>query len=217
MSNGSSSSSDSNARPQLLPPIPGKLCAFGMRPLLLTGYLVDHLEQHFSLGATIEEPDLRSLIWRKTDDTGILISTESDWRPTTTGKRPAIIVKRNSYQNVKKGINNFVGTTKQGFDEFASFWVGSHTLFCLQGTGASADLLATEVQREFTQFGPIIRKYLDLHAFVVHEVGPRSELEEAHEHSAVPVTIGWAYEESWQVFQHSMPIRKILASFLLNC
>lgn len=203
-------------QPQLVPATISKLCSYGMRPLLLTGYIRDHLVRHFSRQEGIEDYDLRHLIWRADPSSPILIESIWRWLPQSTERRPAILIKQNSRQNVQKGLDNLAGTTVEGFEEFATFWVGSHTLFCLGGTGASADILATEVQRELTQFGPIIRPALGLNKWGPREVGPVSELEEATENFVVPVTVGWAYEEAWQIRTEALPIRRISLSFLLD-
>ena len=86
---------------------------------------------------------------------------------------------------------------KEGNDHYVTFWKGSHTLFCIGGTGAQAEILATEVQRELTEFGPELVRTLGLMRFQVTEIGAVGELEEAQENFVVPVTVGYAYEERW--------------------
>ena len=187
-----------------------------MRRLILTGFFRDILVRHFTRREGIEDLDLRHLIWRADERTNILIESIWRWRPQLTEKRPAILIKRNTCRNVQKGLDNFAGVTREGNEEFTTFWVGSHTLFCLAETGAIAEILSTEVQRELTQFGPLIRNSLDLKKFDVQEVGAIGELEEATENCVVPVTVGWAYEESWQIVKQALPIRRISFSFLLD-
>lgn len=183
---------------------------------MLTGLFRDLLTRHFAVPLNIEEPDLRHYVWREDERTGILIESVHRWRGELVEKRPAILVKRNSYQNLRLGIGDSLGADEQGFESFATFWVGSHTLFCLHGSGASADILATEVQRELTQFGPILRRHLGLYWLAVAEVGEASEIEEARESFGVPITVGWAYQETWKVELESMKLRKIPLSILLD-
>jgi len=176
------------------------LCSLMNRPIVLTGLFRDVLIRHFSSDKYIEEPDLRHLIWKSGEDTGILIESIHRWRPETTERRPAVIVKRNAYQNERRGIGDRrMGpiADKEGNDHYVTFWKGSHTLFCIGGTGAQAEILATEVQRELTEFGPELVRTLGLMRFQVTEIGAVGELEEAQENFVVPVTVGYAYEERW--------------------
>lgn len=182
----------------------------------MTGFFRDILVRHFTRQEGIEDLDLRHLLWRADERTNILIESIWRWRPQLTEKRPAILIKRNTCRNVQKGLDNFVGVSRTGHEEFTTFWVGSHTLFCLGETGAIAEILSTEVQRELTQFGPLIRKTLDLNKFDVQEVGAIGELEEATENCVVPVTVGWAYEESWQLVKQALPLRRISLAFLFD-
>jgi hypothetical protein len=131
--------------------------------------------------------------------------------------RPAILIKRNAYRNVRVGILDRVGADEEGNDNFATLWVGSHTLFCIHGSGAGTEILATEAQQELTQFAPVITEMLGLHKFKVNEVGPVSELEEATENFVAPITIGWAYEETWSIAPEALKLSAISMAFDLKC
>lgn len=204
------------AKPQLVPATMSKLCSFGLRRLILTGFIRDHLVHHFSRAEGIEDLDLRHLIWQDDPATNILIESVWRWVPQMTERRPAILIHRNSCQNVQKGLDDFAGMDPTGYEEFTTFWVGSHTLFCLGETGAIAEILSTEVQRELTQFGPLIHRTLGLQKWNVREVSKISELEEATENFVVPVTVGWAYTENWRLVPEALPLRRISLSFLLD-
>lgn len=203
-------------RSGLAPIEASSLCARGWRPLMITGLLRDLLARHFSEPLDIEEPDLRHLIWREGTTTGILVESIHRFRPELVNKRPAVIIKRNAMQNLRLGIGDSTGATGQGVPTFKTYWVGSHTLFCLHESGASVEILATEVQRELTQFAPLVSEYLGLPRWQVTEVGEISEVEEARETLAVPVTVGWAYEETWALHKQSLKLRKITLSALLD-
>lgn len=189
-----------------------------MRPQIMTGLLRTHLIQHFQEGS-IENDALKSLIWRPSDRTSILIESSNRWKPKTTGKYPAIIVRRNSCSNQREGINDKLqgSIPEQSGDEFyATFWAGSHTLFCLAREGAQAELLAAEVQRELTEFGPLILDKMMLQRFQVLDMGAVSEIEEAEEISAVPLTVGYIYEEGWRVSQQAPRWTKLSLKTLLD-
>ena len=193
------------------------LCHTGWAPIILQGLFRDILIRHFSEANHIEMPDLRKLIWREDPPTGILIESVQRWRGDLTEKRPAILIKRNAFKNLRAVIGDLTGTDEEGTDNYVTFWVGSHTLFCIHGTGASVDILATEVQRELTQFAPVYVKLLGLHKFQVTQVGEISELEEATENFVVPITVGWAYEETWSLTPEALRMMAIDIGFNLDC
>ena len=194
------------------------LCERGWQPLLITGLLRDVLARHFTEETQIESPDLRQYLWREDERSGILIESVYRWRGDVVEKRPAILVKRNAYTILEYAINNFIGITGRDtqVQEQGIFWVGSHSLFCLHGTGASVELLATEVQRFLTAFAQVFRKDLGLAKFAVTEVGAISEVEEAREHYVVPITVGWAFQEKWGLRYESLPTRRMPLSILLD-
>jgi hypothetical protein len=183
---------------------------------MITGLLRDMLVRHFAEPLMIEEPDLRHLVWREDERTGILIESIHRWRGDLVEKRPAIIIKANGRQNIRWGIQDYVGTDEQGHKQYQTFWAGSHTLFCIHGSGASADILAAEVQRELLQWHPVIVQYLGLYSWQVTEVGGVSEIEEAKESFAIPITVGWTYTEMWKVLHESLKLRKVPLSMLLD-
>ena len=197
-------------RGQLLSPaIRSSVCQLGMRPLILTGALRHILIHLFSSASQIEEPDLRSYIWREGRDTSILIESVNKWRGDLVEFRPAVLIKRNPFRNVRLGIADRVGMTGETFDTYNTAWVGSHSIFCINGSGASTELLATEVQRGLLQFGPVIGEQLQLMKFQVTEIGAVSEVEEAKENFAIPITIGWAYQEQWELSRESMKLSNV--------
>ena len=184
---------------------------------MLTGLIRNQLTAHFASELTIEEPDLRQHIWRENELTGILIESIHRWRGDLVEKRPAVIVKRNGRHNLRLTIGDKAGTTERGFQKYQTHWLGSHTLFCIHGSGAGVEVLSTEVQRELTQFAPVLVGNLPgLERFQVTEVGGIAEMEEAQETFVVPVTVGWAYSETWELQLESRILSKIPLSVLLD-
>jgi hypothetical protein len=188
----------------------------GWRRLMITGLIRDMLARHFADPLGVEEPDLRHLVWREDQRTGILIESIHRWRGDLVEKRPAVIIKANGRRNIRWGIQDAAGADGQGNRLYQTFWAGSHTLFCIHGSGASADILGTEVERALGQFHPIIVQYLGLFSWQVTEVGEPAEIEEAKESFAVPVTVGWTYTSMWKLQQESLKLRKVPLSILLD-
>ncbi len=179
---------------------------------IMTGLFCDLIRRHFATESNIPTADLRNLIWKKTDQTGILIEPAYKWRPELTQKRPAVLVKPNALVNKKMGLGNlrqlpFVD--QAGNKRFITYWIGSHTLFCIAGNGTKVELLANEVRAELSQFSEVIRSTLNLKQFGVIEVGAISILEEAQENLVVPVTVGFAIEERWMVRKQAPRLNRI--------
>lgn len=187
--------------------------------ILLTGFLRDHFVRHFASEVTIEQQSLQRLIWRDGERTQILIESTHRWEPRTTGLRPAILISRNTMRNRRAGIGDreqLNAVDALGNEHYLTFWVGSHTLFCIGGTGAQAEALSTEVRRDLHEFGPQILRTFCLHRFQVVEVGKISELEESTENFAVPVTVGWAFQERWKLLQQAPRLKRISLSYLMD-
>ena len=206
------------ATPQFIGPHPSELCSLLPRPLILTGLFRDILTRHFCSPLYIEEPDLRQLIWKDDPKTKVLIESYWRWEPRTMEKRPAVILKRNAYKNQRIGIDDRHQPTRgdRGNPHYATTWLGSHSLFCIAGSGAQVELLATEVQRELTEFGPLIRERLQLLRFAVIEVGAIAELEESTENFVVPVNVGYAFQEQWMIRKQAPVLKTLSMSMLLD-
>lgn len=196
------------------------LCATLPTPIILTGLFRDVLCRHFIQADNIQDPQLQGLVWTNNDQTGILIESIHRWLPATTGKRPAIIIKRNAYRNSRATIGDrYQGTPgdQEGNYRYTTHWAGSHTLFCLGRSGAQAELLSTEVQRELTQFAPELLSLPYLHRLQVVEVGEISEVEEAHEHFAVPVTVLYQYEQNWKIRLQAPRLMQVSTELIHQC
>lgn len=188
----------------------------GWRPLMITGLIRDILIRHFATPGHIEENDLRRLVWRDDERTGILIESIYRWSGDLVEKRPAIVIKNNGRKNVRLYIGDKAGPTEQGHMQYQTFWVGSHTLFCIHGSGASTEILASEVERELTQFGPALVEMLGLYKFQVTEVGGVAELEEAKKNFVAPITVGWVFDSKWLLERESRKLGKVPLSILLD-
>ena len=54
---------------------------------------------------------------------------------------------------------------------------------------------------------------MKLAKFQVTEVGEVSEIEESTENYVVPITIGWAYQETWRLSPEAMKLAVLLPQF----
>ena len=200
------------------------LCDNGWQPLLITGFLRDLLVRQWANPQNIVSPEMKQYVWSEQASSGILIESVHRYRADLVEKRPAIMIKRNSFRNMQlgfAGLNNGAGIAaypneKGAISRHQTLFVGSHTLFCIHGTGASAEILASEVVTHLIDCLYPIRMHLGLRQFSVTEVGAIQELEESREHYVVPVTVGWGYEHVWELKLESLPLQAVSLTGLLG-
>lgn len=206
-----------------------ELCGYGMRPHVVTGVLRQLLIAHFADANNIEDPLLRqkfidSGAWQVDEnglnDTGILIESITRWTPNSANKRPAVLIKRNSWQWQKLAIGDLTGHDySTGEKSYTGLWQGSHSLYCIAAWGLETELLATEVVRFLTHFSPWIREQMNFKRFMVTEVGGVGEVKEVVQGYAVPVTVSYVAEESWSLQPYAPRLKRIVlkASELFSC
>jgi len=198
--------------PQVVYPEASSLCSLGMRPHLMTGFLRQHMIDHFSQPAQIEHPNLREYLWR-TGLSASKISIESltQWRPQDAGSRPAILIRRNSWQVHRMGIGDTMQSPEdhQVFGRYSTIMQGSHTLFCLSREPGECETLAAETYRELLGFSQVIRSQLNLLRFVILEIDQLLPVAEAKEHFGIAITVAYAHNESWTVRKHTPILRTL--------
>lgn len=200
------------------------LCENGWQPLLITGFLRDFLIRQWAAPVNIVTPELKQYLWREDKTSGILIESVFRYRPELAEKRPAIMIKRNSFKSMQTGIGGQVfgggmatyENEKGAISRYATLFIGSHTLFCIHGTGASTEMLASEVTNHLTECLFPIRQHLGLRQFSVAEVGAIQEIQESNENYVVPITVGWCYEHVWELREVSMPLQSVSLTSLLG-
>lgn len=200
------------------------LCENGWQPLLITGFLRDLLIRQWANPQNIISPELKQYVWREGKTSGILIESVFRYRPELAGKRPAVMIKRNTFKNMQTGFGGqiFGGgiaayeNEKGAISRHATLFIGSHTLFCIHGTGASTEMLASEVTNHLTECLWPIRRHLGLRQFSVTEVGAIQEIQESNENYVVPITVGWCYEHVWELREVSLPLQSVSLNGLLG-
>lgn len=172
-------------------------------PRIVSGLLVDQIRRHYSSPEAITNPLLRDKIWTNSETTGILIEEIFNWKPQNSEKRPAIIIKRNGCQRQPKYT---FGDLSQGgrYNNYASGWHGSHTLYCIATSGAEAEMLAADVALELLHFASLYWKRLFFQRMDIAEISEITKLEEAQEHFTVYVTAEYDYTQTWQLHQAAL-------------
>lgn len=194
----------------------------------MTGLLRQLLLDHFSDPQNIEDSKIRRQleilgVWRPIENglnqSGILVESITRWNPNNSDKRPAVLIKRNTWQWSRKTIGDKAGENLYtGSTAYTGFWEGSHTLYCLAQNGAETEFLAAEVFRFLLTFSPLIRDQMALMRFLVSEVGGVGEVQEVIQGYAVPVTVSYVAEESWELQPYVPRLKRIVfkASDLLS-
>lgn len=196
------------------------LCATGLKPQILTGILLRLLTRHFSTPKGIQEPQLKSYIWNPDPAASkILIVPVWQWNTRAVQKRPALVLKRNSLEPRTLGLGDgqavipALSDVNVPADAPAGCQVamsGSHTIFALSEQPVEAELLSTEVFMRLMQYQQAIQDEFGFNRFRVAEVGPVARLEESSETFAVPVSVGYAYVESWQIVTAAPYLKRVV-------
>lgn len=193
------------------------LCALGMTPHIITGFLRDWLTNRFSDPDNIETEQLRGMLWKATQPTGILIESITRWKPEATEKRPAIIIKRGNWTSSRLVLNDSagIGDVHLGSQRYGRLMTGSHTLFCISNSGAQSEIISGEVFKDLNTYGLVIANILNLVKFEAVELGELFQLEEAKENYAAPIVIQYTGQEVWTVAQQGPILKRVnLSSYL---
>lgn len=201
------------------------LCSTGPLISVLTGAFVAILRDHFSnpnnleFGGTTEfrEVDgsgfgiaevpleqLQRYIWKEDRRiTNILIDPVWKYNREDIQRRPGLLVKRNQWttQKVAIGDGHTIASGGNGRVEGryqTRLIVGSHTVFCIGGSAAEAELLASEVFGHFMGFAQVVREELKLHSFEVQSIEAVSHFEEHNDKYVVPVVLGYTSAKAWR-------------------
>ena len=198
------------------------LCTTGHVANVLTGVFVRLLREHFSDPRNLEfngvnesVSELENYLWAgdakgNTDAEKTRIQIDAVWKYNAADiqNRPALYVKRNGFQTqrlairegmtvgAKRDANGKVEAVRGEFKTIAV--LGSHTIFCIGGSGAEAELLGMEVFNHLVGFSQVLREDLKLHRFMVNEVGELAVLDEHVEHFVVPVVCAYAAMPAWR-------------------
>jgi hypothetical protein len=179
-------------------------CELGPKPISMTKFLRRFLTTVFSSADNLEDQSVavQRMVWTNNPaTTGIAIEMAGGWTPELTEKRPAVIIRRGDWNRVRGSIDDrCLPDSPDGHTYHGNFWQASHTLMCMTGDSVESDLLMAEVFRQLNQFGPAIRKGLQIMRFEVVKGAEQVILEqEARENFVAAVSIAYAYQEFWQL------------------
>lgn len=184
------------------------------RAYAFLGVYIKLLESHFNVTDSITDSvirnKLRSRPFTTGDDTGILIKTVSDWRPTTEESRPAVLVNRGEIQINRLGVGDLANVdTPTGRLDYLVQVQSHHVFFAIERTQAEADRLAMEVARILLVAKPILLDQLDLQTLQLISVGEAARLEESKDHYAVPLVMAYKHNESYSIQPHVPVLKRV--------
>jgi len=199
------------------------LCTTGHRANVITGIVLRLLREHFSVPAEFEfnkdnsgeaTADLSAYVWKdERKDAKIIIDPVWLWNSQDIQRRPAIYVKRDALKNQRMALDHgwTVGAARNEAgkiievtgDLHATLITGSHSLIVVGTSGAEAELLGQEAFNHMLEFGPLIRKDVNLMRWDVDNWSDVSKLEESQEHFISKVTCAWAYSQAWELRQEA--------------
>jgi hypothetical protein len=211
------------------------LCTTGFHPNLLTGFFVRSLRDHFSDPDNLEfggrnefrivdgqrevVEELQNYVWSEGPNTKILIDPVWKYNRENIQARPGLLVRRDPFsrQSLVLGDGYTVRPKRdadgnvervQGRYQTCAI-VGSHTIFCIGGSGAEAELLGAEVFNHFSYFGQLFREELHMHEFAAKSVEAVAYLEEFDDHYVVPVVVSYGYMAAWRVEREAPWLKSI--------
>lgn len=191
------------------------LCSFGHTPRLVTGIIRQILMQHFADANQVSNAHLRAYleregVWSSGVTSGMYIESLARWRPELTEARPAIVIKEGNWRWKRVGIGDQYGTDdRDGRTFYAGLWCGTHTIFAIGGEGAETQILSTEVAKQLLYYGPVITDQMELHRWILLEIGAVQALKEATENYIVPVTVAYVAEEAWSLQVDAPRLKRI--------
>lgn len=206
----------------------GRIQAYGLDPLTITGLILKDLREHFQAGQ-IENPHLASLVWRpRADDpatvdetrTAIMIEPYGYDFKQVAGTYPALVVKRLAYDGSRKlsiGQNAYHGDfaaheAPLAGTEYTNVIEGQHQVLCATASAGVAELLGWEVYRQLAHFSVQWCRHYGFAEFVVAGLSEQgAERLEQFEH-VVAVTVRYAYTDNWVVAEVAPRLSKVVVN-----
>lgn len=191
------------------------ICSFGHTPRLMTGIIRQILMQVYVDEENVRNPHLRQYLrdngaWSAGPESGLYIESIARWRPEMTGARPALLIKEGDWSWMRVGIGDRVGIDwRSGKESFLGFWRGTHTVFAVGNEGAETQILAAETAKLLLWYGREIQDQMDLHRYMVMQIGALSALKESTENYVSPINIAYVAQETWSTQVDAPRLKRI--------
>jgi hypothetical protein len=182
----------------------------------MTGIIRQIFLQHFVDVNQVINGNLRDFlkdngVWSEGPESGLYIEALDRWKPEETEKRPAVLIKEGDWTYTRRGIGDAMGNTyRDGVHYYGGFWKGSHTMFAVANQGAQTQLLAMEIAKLLLWYSPVIMEQMELHRFMMVQIGALSALKEATENYVVPVSVAYVSQETWSLQEDAPRLKQIV-------
>ena len=175
-----------------------RLCGHPITNVDITAVLKLILTSYFSSAENITHPQLKNRIYTDSPQTGIIIESSGAFLPTEAEKRPAVLIKRDTWKVDQSGV---LGGYEQGSNpaNFTRFIQGVHAIICIGKTPGETDLLGDEVFRLFCHITPLLLNYSCLDTFRVLELSPIKPIQEGRSHYQAVVSLFYRFTDKWTI------------------
>jgi len=176
-----------------------RICGKPLSPVDFTALFQTLLISYFSSPENILDPNLKSLVYRPDDTTGIIIEAAGRWNPGAGDHRPAILISRGEWKVSPPSLG--LGLIQGGGepDTYLIGYTGSHNIICIGKTPAAADTLGGEILHFISQVMPKIRESLPVSRILVVGLSDAKPFDEGRTHFAVSIPIMYEFEVRWTI------------------
>jgi len=184
-------------------------------PLLLTGFFVSALQQHFFTPDGIFDDALKEILWGSdspadgTTEAQIYIDTKIIPNPRKSEFRPAILVDRGNWSRTKLAHHDREGMGDITYGDKLDRWNGSHSFAILAKTYAQVEILAHEVATFFEIYGQLLGDQICLDYLQVDSISAPQLIQENNESYQVTVSVSYQHHNRWSLNQLRPKIRHI--------
>jgi hypothetical protein len=184
-------------------------------PLLLTGFFVSVLKQHFFTPDGLFDDALKDILWRAdnpengTTDAKIYIDAKIIPNSLKSEFRPAILIERGEWSRTKLAHHDREGMSDVTYGDKIDRWKGTHSFVCIAKTYSQVEIIAHEVSTFFEIYGGLLADQICLDYIQVDSISAPSLLPENNESYLVTVTVSYQHHNRWSLNQLRPKIRHI--------
>lgn len=184
----------------------------GLSPEMIEGIIAQLLTQHFSDPSWITYDELRSYVWspdvalRK-----INILPVNKWDELAVSKMPAIVYADLGQRLERLAIGDqfYMDNSRNYAEAYSRICQGNHRLMCVGESDLSSSMLATEVVRWFTEFGPKIVGSLPFMDFQVTQREAPKAFSAIGGRIGVALVFQYSYIWAWELAPAGPPLKAL--------
>jgi hypothetical protein len=182
-----------------------EICPKGFDLLSVTKVILQILKLHFTDPNQYFDSRLANFFYNPDPTkTTLRIGTNTQFAPSETSRKPAIIVKRGEQASERVVIGDLSQQSGEddelnGISRYVRFIRGVHKILVVSTADGEVDMLAQEIWMLFHCLIPKLRTLLPFHDLQTAQLGEVGVLDELGGQFGVPVVIQYAYEMGWAI------------------